>query len=234
MATPERVESMWAEVKELVARLEGELEDIQNESKMTRFDVEIDTPSESSTFDLVPIHFRPSNAMLQQSFERLVTNELILRGMDIHGALEVRRENLRVALKGESTINRLLKEISHGEVREGAFFLLMQTLPCVLHMENCNGIKLLTMAFIEGLSSAKKGLLFNDVNAEVTRVSMYIAEVDRLINRSILGTDDDPCQWMCPYDTKKKELGPITMDNVRSRRIVDALDTRHHHTILRN
>ena len=100
----------------------------------------------------------------------------------------------------------------------------MQTLPCVLHMENRKGIKLLTMAFIEGLSNAKKGLLFNDVNAEGTRVSMYIAEVERMINRSILGTDDDPCQWMCPYDTKKKELGPITMDNVRTRRIVDALD----------
>ena len=102
MATPERVESMRAEVKELVATLEGALEDIQNESKMTRFDVELDTPSESSTCDPLSIHFRPSNAMLQQSFARLVTNELILRGMDIHGALEVRRENLRVALKGES------------------------------------------------------------------------------------------------------------------------------------
>lgn len=122
------------------------------------------------------------------------------------------RENLRVALKGESTINRLSKEISHGEVREGAYFLLMQTLPCVLHMENRNGIKLLTMAFIEGLSNAKKRHLFNGINAEGMRVSLYVTEVERLINRSILGTDDDPCQWMCPYDAQKKELGPITMD----------------------
>lgn len=226
MGTPERVESMRAEVNELVGRLEGALEDIMNESKITRYDVEINTPSEKSTRDPFSIHYCPMNEKELQSFDSLVTNELIVRGMDhdLDGALEIRRESLRVALKGESTINRLSKEISHGEVREGAYFVLMQTLPCVLHMENRNGIKLLTMAFIEGLSNAKNGDIFNNVAAEGTRVSLYIAEVERLINRSILGTDDDPCQWMCPYNAQKKELGPITMDNVRTRRIVDALD----------
>lgn len=100
----------------------------------------------------------------------------------------------------------------------------MQTLPCVLHMENRNGIKFLTMALIEGLSNAKKKLLYSDVNAEGKRLSQFIADVEGLINTSILGSKEDPCQWMCPYDTNKKELGPITMDNVRTRRVVDMLD----------
>jgi hypothetical protein len=85
----------------------------------------------------------------------------------------------------------------------------MQTLPCVLHMENRNGIKLLTMAFIEGLSNAKKKLLYTDVNAEGRRVSQFILDIEQLINRSILGTDDDPCQWMCPYDPKKRKWVPL-------------------------
>ena len=55
-------------------------------------------------------------------------------------------------------------------------------------------IKLLTMAFIKWLLTAKKRLLFNDINTEGVRVSLYAAEVERLINRSILGTEDDPCQ----------------------------------------
>jgi hypothetical protein len=101
----------------------------------------------------------------------------------------------------------------------------MQTLPCVLHMENRNGIKLLTMVFLEGLLNAKKTLLYSDINAEGARVLQYISDIERIVNRSILGTDDDPCQWMCPYDANKKELGPITMDNVQTRRIIDSLDT---------
>ena len=62
------------------------------------------------------------------------------------------------------------------------------------------------------------------MRAEGTKVSLYIAEVERLINRSILGTDNDPCQWTFPYIAQMKELGPITMDNVRTHRIVDVLD----------
>lgn len=100
-------------------------------------------------------------------FSRLVTNELILRGLEVNGNLETRQAQLLNALRGESTINRLLSEISHDEVREGAYFLLMQTLPCVLlHMENRNGIKLLTMLIIEGLSNAKKKHLYTSMNAE--------------------------------------------------------------------
>ena len=62
------------------------------------------------------------------------------------------------------------------------------------------------------------------LNAEGKRLSQFITDIEKEINTSILGTDDDPCQWTCPYDANKKELGPITMDNVRTRRVVDMLD----------
>jgi hypothetical protein len=81
------------------------------------------------------------------------------------------------------------------------------------------------MVLIEGLSHAKKKLLYPEINAEGTRVSRFVLEVESLINRTILGTEDDPCQWMCPFDAQKKEIGPITMDNVRTRKIIDSLDT---------
>jgi hypothetical protein len=127
-------------------------------------------------------------------------------------------------LKEEATITRLSKEMAHGEVKEGAYFLLMNALPCVLHMENRNGIKILSMLLIEGLSNAKKRLLFIEVNAEDTRVSCFVSEMVNLFNMSILGSCEDPCQWICPFDPKRKEFGPITMDNVRTRHIIDALD----------
>jgi hypothetical protein len=224
MATPERVATIRAEVTELVLTLERALVEILTESRLTRCDVEANAPTEGSLNDANSIHFRPANPSQKHLHSRLLTNELILRGLEISGALETRRERLRVALKDEATIARLSKEMAHGEVKEGAYFLLMNTLPCVLHMENRNGIKILSMLLIKGLSNAKKRLLFIDVNAEVTRVSRFVSEMENLINMSILGTCEDPCQWICPFDPKKKEFGPITMDNVRTRRIIDALD----------
>lgn len=89
---------------------------------------------------------------------------------------------------------------------------LMNTPPCILHMENQNGIKLLTsMIFIEDLSNAKKKLLYTDVNAEGVRVSQVVTNVENIINQSMIGSEDDLCQWMCPFDHKtKKEIGSIS------------------------
>jgi hypothetical protein len=226
MATPEHVNSMKTEVAELISTLHGALEEIQANSTITCHDVQLEDPLEDSTVDTASIHFNPTNADDRQSFIELLTSELLLRGLEIRGNLETQRANLREALEGEAIIVRLAKEIAHGEVKDGAYFLLMHTLPCVLHMENRNGIKLLTMVLIEGLSNAKKkDALYPNIGAEGRRVSQFVADVERIMNRSILGSDDDPCQWMCPFDMKKKEIGPITMDNVRTRRIVDSMDS---------
>jgi hypothetical protein len=224
MATPERVSSIKSEVAELLLVLGSALDEIKTESKMTIDDVDIEVPLVSSATNIASIHFIPQNADQMRKFSQLLTNELLLRNLDNAGCIETRRESLRDSLKGESTIVRLTKEIVHGDVREGAYFLLMNTLPCILHMENRNGIKLLTMIFIEGLSNAKAQLLYVNVNAEGIRVSRFVSDVEEIINKRILGTEDDPCQWMCPWDAKKKEVGPITMDNVCTRRVVDSLD----------
>ena len=179
MATPEHVSSMKTEVAELISALHGgALDEIQNKSTITGHDVELEDPSEDSTVDAASIHFNPTSTDERQLFNELLTRELLLRGLDIGGNLETRRANLREALQGEATIARLAKEIAHGEVKEGAYFLLMHTLPCVLHMENRNGLKLLTMVLIEGLSNAKKqdGMYLN-VNAEGRRVSQFVADI---------------------------------------------------------
>ncbi len=56
-------------------------------------------------------------------------------------------------------------------------------------------------------------------------MSQFVSDIESIINTSILGSDDDPCQWMWPFDMKRKEIALITLDNVRTRRIVDAMDT---------
>jgi hypothetical protein len=89
MATPERIDSIRAEVGELVSTSEGTLvEEIQEESKMTRFDVESEAPSASSMSDAASIYFIPKKATTQrQTFSRLLTDELMLRGLDTNGKL---------------------------------------------------------------------------------------------------------------------------------------------------
>lgn len=100
---------------------------LQAESQITRSDVEITIPLQGSTCDPQSIHYCPTNAIQRSSFSRLVTNELILRGLEVNGNLETRRAQLLDALRAESTINRLSSEISHDEVQEGAYLLWNKT-----------------------------------------------------------------------------------------------------------
>jgi hypothetical protein len=225
MATPEHVATMKAEVSELLSAMGDALDEVLAASKMADSDVDIEVPLVASTRNPSSIHFISQSPGEIRSFSQLLSSELMIRDLDNGGSMEVRREKLRKSLQREATIAKLNREISHGDVRDGAYFLLMNTLPCILHMENRTGLKFLTMILIEGLSNAKKKLLYTDVNAEGVRVSRFVVDIQNIVNRSMIGSADDPCQWILPFDTKKKEIGPITMDNVRTRRVVDSLDT---------
>lgn len=53
---------------------------------------------------------------------------------------------------------------------------------------------------------------------------MYIAEVERIINRTILGDEDNPGPFKLPYDEKEQKLSPISMENTRIRKVVYGLE----------
>jgi hypothetical protein len=84
---------MQVEVEEVVlSTFSGALEEIQTESAMRLDDVELaGVASENSKSDLQSIHFCPATGTQRQSYSRLLTNELILRGLDVSGNLEGRR-----------------------------------------------------------------------------------------------------------------------------------------------
>ena len=106
MATPERVASMQVEVEELLSTLSGALEEIQTDSKMRLDDVELaGVASDNSKSDLHSIQFCPATGPQRQSYSRLFTSNLILRGLDVSGTVERRRARLLVAHNGELTIS---------------------------------------------------------------------------------------------------------------------------------
>ena len=43
------------------------------------------------------------------------------------------------------------------------------------------------------------------------------------MNSSVLGTEERPIVWRCPYDAEKKQVGVICLDNVRTCRVLKGL-----------
>jgi hypothetical protein len=79
-------------------------------------------------------------------FSNFITTELRLRRLSIHGTLEDRRKRLRDFLKVEAQLERIIQAISRGEKgKEAALILISQAIPCVTHLENRVGEKLITV-----------------------------------------------------------------------------------------
>jgi hypothetical protein len=222
MMTPESLEQAEVELSRLTTGLSGNLDRIDKHSKLQLDDVENASPE--STKQPTSIHYRPTTVEEQLMFGELLSEELILRDMSPLGIVSVKLDALRKAVLAEAKIRLLLTELSHGTPSEGAMFLLIQAIPCILHLENRIGIKILTMLVIEGLSNAKKGLLYTHITAEGPRVKLFFERIADIVNKQVLGTETNSTEWECATDEKKKEIGTITMDNVRTRAIMARLE----------
>jgi hypothetical protein len=222
MMTDDSLQQAQVELTRLTTGLSGDLERIDRHSKLQLDDVTVATPESSS--NPLSIHYEPETLEEKLEFGELLSSELILRDMSPLGSVSVKLESVRKAVVAEVKIRLLLTELAHGSPSEGAMFLLIQAIPCILHLENRIGIKILTMLLIEGLSNAKKGLLYNHIVAEGPRVDLFFRRIADIVNKQVLGTANNSTEWECATDDKRKEIGTITMDNVRTRTIIGRIE----------
>ena len=61
-----------------------------------------------------------------------------------------------------------------------------------------DGLKILTMLLISGLSNARKHLLYHDESAESKRIECFFTDVESILNTKIIGDDMSPSQRQCP------------------------------------
>jgi hypothetical protein len=216
--TDARVEEMQQEVQVMLATMQEQLNAIKG-SKLTK-----DDPNDSDDVgkeDKQSIHYGPQSATEKLHFSMLVNCELALRALPTCDNMTIRRERLRVELTKEHRLRELKVELKTNERHEGALFLLMSTIPCILHMEMRVGLKILSVLIMEGLSEAKAGRLYSELRSENGRVEAYIKEVEHIVNSQMLGNTTDKSIWKCPYDTKDKKLGTISLENGKVRQILD-------------
>lgn len=167
----------------------------------------------------------PGNDLLLLEFGHLVNSELQLRGVtDLDSSLATRREQLRELLAKEYRLKRLTDEVDKSERPETALFLLLQAVPCILHLENRVGLKTLQTLVGSGFKMAIKKELHGHLAGENQRIKAYFSIVQKIINTSILGSETEPGQWEIPYDTGKKKLLPISFENWKTRRVMNQLD----------
>jgi hypothetical protein len=230
MLTDERLLTMQDEAEDLRALLqvaEGWVEGIRKDSVLecTTTNPNISTPQ--AQVDTTSIHFnlRCARRCDKAAYTRSLIKDLKLRELDFDGAaIELQKRLLHSHIE-EHKLSQLEDDLSHGKIsRSSALYVILNAIPCSLHLENRVGLKIITRVLRIGVGNAKDGQLTTcDATTENKRTSQYIELVESILCNSVLGSPGRPVSYQLPFDDKNKTIGTITLDNMKTRDVISDL-----------
>jgi len=137
-----------------------------------------------------------------------LTDELKLRNSSVQGSLGECRERLKRQLIVEERLQLILLAIQcSGMGKEAAMMLIIQAIPCILHLENRVGEKILTMLLAIGTE-----VVFQKHRLG-SSLKLHIEHVENIVCRNILGTECRSKQWRVPMKEGAEEVGNVLLSN---------------------
>ena len=126
----------------------------------------------------------------------------------------------------EFLLGEIEPDIAHGTISQrDALYLIINAIPCILHLENRVGLKFFTRLLRIGLDNVKEGVILGTDAGENIRIQGYLNQIQDICNTSVWGSEERPVRWTCPYDTATKKITTICLDNVRTRKVINALES---------
>jgi hypothetical protein len=145
-----------------------------------------------SRHDIRSIHFDvgPNSKNSKMDIDTYFTNitlDLLIRGLDISGDILEWQERLHQALIKEWTYMKLLSCAEYNDANKAKRVLdLLDCVPCILHMENRVGLKILQLLLNDGLNNAGKKKIFVFENNKKKLLSMLLKKSKRLLTKRYL------------------------------------------------
>ena len=118
----------------------------------------------------------------EAQYSILLRKELELRGEEVvDGPFGAKRDQLKPLLMEEHKFEVLHHIVTSCKRDDNkALFLLLQALPCILHMEMRVGIKLFTLMLVEGLKNAmlENSPMFPNETSMTERVTIFLKRAE--------------------------------------------------------
>ena len=169
------------------------------------------------TVDISNIDFDLPSNIEKRIFSTNLNIDLALLKLSTLGNLELRWSRLRSAIEVLLQMKEVESQIG-AAAYAGAWILIDQAIPCILHCENCCGEKILKMLLLEG---------WNERDGDNPSREKLLRDVTKLVNTSILGTQNCPANWQivtAETSDGKKTLGDQSMPNRHVPKFIDRLD----------
>ena len=206
-------EKFMAEVKDemkLLLETHNHLFDSQKIEKMT---ITLDPNSVFRNKEVDNIDYEPQTEEDKRLFSNRINENLKLLGLSRRGNIADRIGLLRqhlIALERKKILNRAINDFN----LEDSMIIIEQAIPCILHMENRVGEKMLKLLLLDGV---------HERDADKKEIEKMIREVNNVVNTSILGTRRRKSNWSVNL-TKEGTVADQTMTNNHTRKIINGFE----------
>jgi hypothetical protein len=169
------------------------------------------------TVDASHIDFDAITKEQKKQFSSDLNTDLGLLKLSRIGNLDVRRERLRHALGTLGNLEEIQQQIDASQYA-GAWILIRQAIPCILHCENRCGEKILKMLLLEG---------WDERDQDNSARDKMLIDVVKVVNTRILGKPKRPANWriITAKDSENRTtLGDQSMPNRHVRKFIEQID----------
>jgi hypothetical protein len=146
--------------------------------------------------------------------ESFLNHDLEQLGLSIVGTLQTRRERLRSVLE-HFYRNDVMGRTIEASKYPGAFITIRQAIPCILHLENRCGEKIIKLLLLEG---------YNRENITKAQQDQLILDVEAVVNHRVLGTVHRKSNWRVTTGVdadNRTVIGDQSMPNTHVQKFMD-------------
>lgn len=209
------------ELQELMTTMVTNLKEVKKNSELV-VTTDINNPK--------GLCFETQDMSALRAYSRFLNDELLIRGLSCDTTLpmRLRQERLEYYLNLETKALQHIDFLENTGDLEGALYLILQAIPCILHLEQRVGLKIITVILTNGMNAARKGELewLANVASEKKRVDDFVKKVNGVMQSSVLGSEHNRSQWTLPLEADGANLviGDINMENTKVRAVILQLE----------
>jgi hypothetical protein len=216
-STKQLLLDLEGQYNEYLEKHQSTFHDIMKKSKLLTDPLQVNKETDPHHIDFI---IPENDAVKKSEFSQFIGKECLLRKISTFGkSVNDWREALRDCVFVERKIQFLLslKEWHDGGRKEVPLMEMIELLiPCILHLENRVGEKIITMILRKGMERYKG------------QSTHYISKMQRIIQCNVLGSELSPSHWKLNYSKSLDgalQIEPIQERNSTVRHMMKSVDT---------
>jgi hypothetical protein len=193
LITPERIAKIQENSEDLMGELGGLADQLEPLCQQSAIDCSEDPRGVAQGNSInnecsINYDFAASSPSDRNAYLQKLAHDLALWNLPTTGSTQVIQDLLKESLTKEYALFEILEELRHGTINQAMLlYLVINVLPCILHLENHVGLKIISRLLRIRMDHVKANSGDVGVASETVRIQTFLAQMEGEMNSAIIG-----------------------------------------------